>query len=175
MRKMIILAVGVMALVLPLAAMADTSTPTPSTIASKICTQLKTSMGAATFGATYGSNASKSNAFGKCVSQNAKAATRDVNNATKACTAERANDAAAFATKYGSNGKAGTKGATKNAFGKCVSAAARQAANAQVATIASAAKSCKAALKADASAFATKYGTARNAFGKCVAATAKTK
>ena len=175
MRKMIILAVGVMALVLPLAAMADTSTPRPTTVASQICTQLKASMGAASFGATYGSNASKSNAFGKCVSQNVKAATRDLNSAAKSCTTERAQDAAAFATKYGSNGKAGTKGASKNAFGKCVSAAARRAANAQVATIASAAASCKAALKADASAFATKYGSARNAFGKCVAATAKTK
>ena len=41
MRKLIILAVGVAALVLPLAALADDSAPAPATVASKTCTQLK--------------------------------------------------------------------------------------------------------------------------------------
>ena len=35
----------------------------------RACSTLKTSLGATTFGQTYGTNASRSNAFGKCVSR----------------------------------------------------------------------------------------------------------
>ena len=77
----------------------------------------------------YGTNANKKNAFGKCVSQKAKAERAEQDaadaeeaeervNAAKTCDAERGDTAQsekAFADKYGTNGN------KKNAFGKCVS------------------------------------------------------
>jgi hypothetical protein len=81
------------------------------------------------FRAKYGTNANKSNAFGKCVSQKAKAkrAEQDAedaeeaaerNNAAEECDAERGDTPAsrkAFEDKYGTNAN------KRNAFGKCVS------------------------------------------------------
>jgi hypothetical protein len=168
LKTMLVLA-AVTALAVPVAAMADTTTP--ASAAGQLCSQQKTTMGAGPFAALYGTNASKSNAFGKCVSKNAKLAAADVTNAAKTCAAERASDPAAFATKYGTNGKAGSKGAGKNAFGKCVSGAVKHATTAQAAKVAAAAATCKAAKKADAAAFAKNYSS----FGKCVSAAAKTK
>jgi len=74
----------------------------------------------------YGTNASKKNAFGKCVSQKAKAKEKaqDQNDAAEAeamtnaaqdCDTERSADRKAFEDKYGTNHN------KKNAFGKCVS------------------------------------------------------
>jgi hypothetical protein len=176
MRKLIMLA-GVVALVLPVAGLAET-TPNPSSLAQKTCRQLQTSMGA-NFAPTYGTNADRSNAFGQCVKKNTPAATQQIDNAAKTCKAEQAD--ASFATNHG--GKtfvqfyAGTNakgaGAVNNAYGKCVSQHANAAASAHAAALTKAAKTCKAARKADAAAFGTKWGTGRNAFGKCVAATAK--
>ena len=93
-------------------------------------------------------------------------------NAAQECKAERAADAEAFKTDYGTN-KNG-----KNAYGKCVSGkasekkAAMDAADAQeVAETKNAAKECAAERAADAGAFKTDYGTnknGRNSFGKCV-------
>ena len=67
-------------------------------------------------------------AYGKCVSTKARAAKADADqkdadrvNAAKACKTARTADAAAFAAKYGTS---------RNAFGKCVSAKAKEA-NAQ--------------------------------------------
>jgi len=80
----------------------------------------------------YGLNGNKRNAFGKCVSQTAKAKEKEADaedqeeatefkNAAKECDAERDADAATFATTYG------TENANyKNAFGKCVSQKARE-------------------------------------------------
>jgi hypothetical protein len=81
---------------------------------------------AAAFADKYGTNANKRNAFGKCVSQKAKAKEHaadeqdaqdaaEFKNAAKECDAERSADAAAFADKYGTNEN------NRNAFGKCVS------------------------------------------------------
>jgi hypothetical protein len=56
-----------------------------------------------------------------CVAKRDGRAATDLRNAAKACKAERAADAAAFTKKYGTN-KNG-----KNAYGKCVSAKAREA------------------------------------------------
>ncbi len=81
------------------------------------------------FRETYGTNANKSNAFGKCVSGKAKAknAEEDADdaeeagertNAAEACDAERGDtqeSRKAFEDKYGTNGN------KRNAFGKCVS------------------------------------------------------
>lgn len=81
------------------------------------------------FSAKYGTNANKSNAFGKCVSQKAKAkqAEQDAEDAEDAAEAKDAAEECdgergetqqtrkAFEDKYGSNGN------KHNAFGKCVS------------------------------------------------------
>jgi hypothetical protein len=80
----------------------------------------------AAFKEKYGTNGNKSNAFGKCVSQKAKAKreqqdeadaqeAEDQNNAAQECATERSADRKAFEEKYGSNHN------KKNAFGKCVS------------------------------------------------------
>ena len=172
MRTMLLLLV-MAALAAPVAALAETA-PTPASAANQLCQQSKTTLGA-NFTSTYGTNANMSNAFGKCVSQNAKTAQNAVDNAPKACTAEQTADPTAFAKKYGSNGKPGSDGAAKNAFGKCVSSATHATVVAAAASAPSAAKSCKADRKTDPTAFATKYGKGANAFGKCVAARAKTK
>jgi len=82
------------------------------------------------FRETYGTNAGGNNAFGKCVSEKAKAkrAAQDAADAEQAeevkraateCDAERDDDANAFRETYGTNGN------KKNAFGNCVSQKAR--------------------------------------------------
>jgi hypothetical protein len=81
---------------------------------------------AAAFAVKYGKNGNKRNAFGKCVSEAAKAKEHEADvedqqeatetkNAAKECASERDADEAAFAAKYGKNAN------KKNAFGKCVS------------------------------------------------------
>jgi hypothetical protein len=168
MKRTTLAVIAAFALLLPLAAMAADGAPAPTTVANQICKQEKVTLGV-NFNSTYGTNADKSNAFGKCVSKNAKNAANTVTNAAKACDAERTADAAAFAAKYGKNEH------DQNAYGKCVSAKAKAAADARAASAPSAAKQCKAAAKADAAAYATKYGTGKDALGKCVAATSKSK
>jgi hypothetical protein len=168
MLKWIVSAIAVTALIVPVAALADDGAPAPATVASQMCKQLKSTMAPGTFASTYGTNKSKSNAYGKCVSALSKSASQDVSNAAKTCKAEQAADSAAFATKYGTNGKAGSKGAGKNALGKCISGAVKQATTDQVAQIKGAGAQCKAARKSDAAAFATKYGASKGAFAKCV-------
>ncbi len=87
------------------------------------------------FRAKYGTNANGRNAFGKCVSQKAKAKRAeqdekdaeeadDRKNAAQECDAERGETQEtrkAFEDKYGTNGN------KHNAFGKCVSQKAREA------------------------------------------------
>jgi len=84
----------------------------------------------AAFKEKYGTNGNKSNAFGKCVSQKAKAKEKKQDeadaqkaeaqtNAANTCAAERSADPAAFKDKWGTNPN------KKNAFGKCVSKTAR--------------------------------------------------
>jgi len=173
--KKTILFVVVAALLVPLAALAD-GTPSASSLANQTCTQLKKADGAAQFAATYGTNATKSNAFGKCVSKNTPAAKATIANAAKACVAEKTADSAAFLKKYGTNGKGTGDSAMKNAMGKCVSLAVKQAQAAQAKAITTAAATCKAARSADAAAFVAKYGGKKaNAYGKCVSALSKSK
>ena len=80
----------------------------------------------AAFRDKYGTNANKKNAFGKCVSQKAKANRQEqdqedaaeaeaTKNAAQECDTERSADSKAFQEKYGTNHN------KKNAFGKCVS------------------------------------------------------
>jgi len=83
------------------------------------------------FNDKYGTNANKRNAFGKCVSQNAKENEAEADaedkqdaaeqkSAAKECDTERDADAAAFREQYGTNAN------KSNAFGKCVSQKARE-------------------------------------------------
>jgi hypothetical protein len=170
-HKFTIAALGALAFAVPAAAEdAPTTTPTPQQ-------QCRTERNAnpALFKATYGTNANKSNAFGKCVSKRASA-TEDAQeeahtNAAKQCKADRTADAAAFAVAWG-NGK--------NAYGKCVSTRAKaqttETVKAEVKSEIKAMKSCGAERKADPAAFKAKYGTNKtksNAMGKCVSALAK--
>jgi hypothetical protein len=80
----------------------------------------------ATFKDKYGTNANKSNAFGKCVSAKVKKAEEQEaleearENAAKKCKAERDLGLQAFKDKYGTNAN------KSNAFGKCVSKLAKQ-------------------------------------------------
>ena len=163
MRKLIV-TIAVAAAAAPAAALAQTTPPTPNP--SQQCQAQRTAMGRTAFAQLYGTNANRSNAFGKCVSKIARAQRAEHSNAVSACRAERSADATAFANKFGTNGN------KRNAFGKCVSQKARAAAQArQTATIA-AARACRAERASlGATAFANKFGTnrnKRNAFGKCV-------
>src|SRR5829696_3488774 len=167
------------ALALSTSAFADDSTPSPATpSAAKQCKTERSAMGLELFRMTYGTNKTKRNAFGKCVSKRTHATTKVVKeakqNASKECTAEETADPAAFTKKYGT-GKHGA-----NAHGKCVSQKAKaetaKTVKADVKADVSAAKACKTERKADPAAFREKYGTnknKRNAFGKCVSTQAK--
>lgn len=116
---------------------------------------------------------------------NAHAHKAKVPSAQKQCRDERSGMGTdTFRLTYGTNAN------HRNAFGKCVSKRnaatrdARKAARGDAAKTAktvkgevkadvNAAKTCKAARKADADTFAETYGSRRNAFGKCVSRTAR--
>jgi hypothetical protein len=162
MKKLLLAALAV-AVVAPTTASAQDPNPADFKNAAKYCKEFKKASGAS-FATMFGT---KKNAYGKCVSQIAKKdAAEDAaqekaakSNAAKECKAE------------------GLKG---REYGKCVStkakakkAAADEEDEAQEDDRINAAKSCKAAKKAEPDAFGTKWGTKRNAFGKCVSATAK--
>ena len=78
----------------------------------------------AAFTAKYGTNKNGHNALGKCVSQKEDQAESEdhdaIVSAAKQCRDERAQDAAAFRDRYGTNHN------KRNAFGKCVSKHARE-------------------------------------------------
>ena len=166
-KSRIALTAAVLALAVPGVVAAQEASPAKN--AAKTCKALRTAMGVDLFRTTYGTNNRKSNAFGKCVSGQAKVERAEVAKAKNTCRTEQDADAAAFAVKYGTNRNG------KNAYGKCVSAAAKKANESETKNKVNAAKSCKADRKADAAAFAAKWGSAKNAYGKCVSATAKAK
>ena len=172
--KLSIATLGALAMASPAVAQ-DTTAPESVPTAQEQSRTERDAVGKATFATTYGTNANKSNAFGKCVSKRdaatEEAAAEAKTNAAKECKAEQAADEAGFATTYGT-------GKTKsNAYGKCVSGKAKaqtaETVEEQVEARISASKSCKAERKADAVAFKAKYGGKSNAFGKCVSTTAK--
>ena len=178
MKRILLTVAAAAALCVPAAALAD-ATPSATALAGAACKTQLTALGATTFNGTYGTNASKSNAMGKCVSAAVRKANGALASASATCKAQQsdANFAAThnnttFNAFYGANGKG--KNADANAYGKCVSTTAKATTNAQTQATITAAKACKASLKADKTAFATKYGTKANAFGKCVSATTKT-
>ncbi len=169
MRKLLT-TVALVALALPAAALGDDPAPSPQQSANASCKTQRTQMGEAAFKLAYGTNANRSNAWGKCVSAMAGTAKDAADNAAKQCKADLAAlGAQAFAAKYGDN-KNG-----KNAFGKCVSAKAQASTQAETQGLVNAAKACKTERAASAAAFAAKYGTGNksNAFGRCVSAKTK--
>jgi hypothetical protein len=149
MRITVLSLIAAAALMAPIAALAD-ATPSTSSAANQFCKAQQTTLGA-NFSSTY-------RTFGKCVSANTKNALNAIDNASKACAAERTANPAAFTAK--------------NAFGKCVAAKVSQAAKNAASKAPSALKQCKAARKNDPAGFA-KWGTGADALGKCVSATAK--
>jgi hypothetical protein len=112
MRRSLLVAVLVAAVVVPSALAAD---PVPSDYknAAKYCKAVRESKGAEAFGALYGTNPNKKNAFGKCVSKTAGAKAGNREHETKGnptnaeCKKQQQADAAKFARDY------------KN-FGQCV-------------------------------------------------------
>jgi hypothetical protein len=107
MRRAIVACLLVAAVVAPGALAAD---PTPADFknAAKYCKAVGESKGVEAFGALYGTNANKKNAYGKCVSKTARnkaEAREDSEDTSEAkvaadCKQQKAEDAAKFAEKY---------------------------------------------------------------------------
>lgn len=180
MKLKALLAALAVAAVLPVAAQADPAAPSDKANGARSCQALKAPLGEATFKATYGTNADKSNAMGKCVSRWTQAEHGNRHEATASCQAARADagfaaahDGRTFAQFYGT----GKNGA--NALSRCIQAARAAESAADKAAVVSAARSCKGERKSmgDA-AFRGKYGTnadRSNAFGRCVSKLAAAK
>jgi len=134
--------------------------------ASQLCKEARKAMGMADFRALYAPAGKPKAAMDACLSKQVQATSTDAKNAAKACKAEREKDPVAFLS-YGTNAN------KANAFGKCVSTKATQAAEAQQNATLNAAKKCKAERQTNAQAFANAYGNKKNAFGKCVSQNAK--
>ena len=128
MRRLIV--TPLVALALPAAALAhghgSASHGKAKETAAAACRSERSGMGRDTFRATYGTNHSKRNAFGKCVAKmrhepsgDRKAKAEADVNAAGQCRKERTADPAAFRDKYGTNHN------KRNAFGKCVSKTAK--------------------------------------------------
>jgi hypothetical protein len=175
MSKKLTTLAAVAALAVPAAAFAaDEPSDQNKQNAQQYCRDLRAASGKDNFRSMFGGG---KNAFGKCVSQNAKKdqkqEKRAHTNAAKECKAERDQDAEAFAAKYGTGKN------HKNAFGRCVSQHAKANKAEEDKTDANdvkAAKACRAEKAEDKDAFAQKYGTnenKRNAFGKCVSQNSK--
>jgi hypothetical protein len=160
MRKFVLLAVATAALCVP--AVSAAGRPTAAQLATKMCGSLRAQEGKSTFKMAYHS-------FAACSKTEKSQAKSDVTNAAKSCRAEQAADPAAFKAKYGTNLNSKGKGAGANAFGKCVSALAKQNATSDVSDSVSAAKTCKSMMASDLAGFQATYGKDKNAFGKCVA------
>jgi hypothetical protein len=157
-------------------------------LASKACVAEKKAL-KEELGAKAGKEAFRA-IYGKHAMRNCKKGTTDEvqeekTNASQECRDARDADPEAFAEEWGSNTPNGekSKGAGKNAFGKCVSATVKAEIEADVEDTVNAARTCREARDADPEGFAEEWGTNtpnenskganRNAFGKCVSATAK--
>jgi hypothetical protein len=155
-------------------AIADTTpTSTDQQNAAKQCRALRAAAGNANFAATWGKNANKRNAFGKCVSHFAKDEAQENqaahSNAAKDCKAEQAMTEADFMAAHNGQTFAQFYGAknANSAYGKCVSTHAKankDDADAQDKNTVNAAKFCKGEQTKDAAAFKATYKN----FGACV-------
>jgi hypothetical protein len=169
MRKLIFIFVTALLAVPALAVASTPPSPADQAAAVKQCTSERNANPAA-FKLLYGTNASKSNAFGKCVSKLAQQNEQNRSNAAAQCRTKRSADPTTFASTYGTGKN------HMNAFGNCVSTKAKAATAAQVQATINAAQACWTERKADSAAFKAKYGTnanKSNAFGKCVSGKVK--
>jgi hypothetical protein len=180
MRRLLFLTVTLVAALVTAVAFAQSPTAQDRANASRLCRAQRAAMGTTAFNQLYGTNANRSNAFGKCVSKLAQAQQQNRQNAAQACRGEQndPNFAATHGGKTFAQFYGAAKGNGKNAFGRCVSSKAQTASDEQQTTTLNAAQQCKAQRKAMGDkAFAALYGTngnKRNAFGKCVSKLAKT-
>ena len=165
-KKLLIAAALCAAAIAPTTASAQDPNRADFKNAAAFCKEFKAKAGTNNFASMFGT---KKNAYGKCVSQTAKKDAAEDSQQAKQARSEAVEECRAVKTP-----------GSKNAFGKCVSgkakakkAAADKEDEAQEDDKTNAAKTCKAAKKADAEQFGKDYGTARNAFGKCVSKTAK--
>ena len=104
MRRVLVVSLLVGAIAAPAAFAAD---PTPADFknAAKYCKAVRESKGVEAFQDLYGKNGNKKNAYGKCVSQTAKAKAEKREDAAEAsasaaCKKQRSDDAAKFAETY---------------------------------------------------------------------------
>jgi hypothetical protein len=142
----------------------------------RVCAALRARMTAGVFKQSFGTNASHSNAFGKCVSIVARAQSVDLVTAAEACLAEASD--ANFAAAHG--GKSfqqfyGTNADLSNAFGNCVLKELQASTAKLTQALVKASKACKAMRRSDPTSFRQKYGSRPNAFAKCVSAQATPK
>ena len=168
--KQLVIATAV-ALALPATALANGQGPADRMNAAEICQAQRAAMGPAVFRQTYGTNANRSNAFGKCVSRQARTMHLARHAALKQCQAERKDPS--FAQTHG--GKTFEEfygGGKKSALKNCVAQKTQAAQQEQTERGVNAAKACQAQRAAiGARDFGLLYGTNRNranAFGKCV-------
>lgn len=180
------LAAGAALAMTPALALASGNTNSAArSAAQKQCRQERTTLGTSTFDQANGTNKSKSNAFGKCVSRRTAQNTTDQSKAqgaaVKECRSEQSDPN--FASSHNGdtfNQFYGTGKTQRDAFGRCVSSHAKamteSAEASQVKAEENAAKQCRTEQQANPAAFKTKWGTnadKSNAFGKCVSTKAK--
>jgi hypothetical protein len=184
MKKVILTAA--VALLVPVAALASGVNASDLSRAEQFCRGARAGMGVALFRVTYGTNANRSNAFGKCLSHQTPVERQNRVSSADQCNVEQSD--VAFPVTHGGKTFAqfyGTGKHNRNAFRRCVSQKATATSNAQQEATVNAAKACKAersdpnfAAAHDGKSFAQYYGTNhnhRNAFGKCVSQKARAK
>ena len=164
-------AITALALLLPATALASSSTSTDRASAEQVCRTQRAQLGAATFKATYGTNADRSNAFGRCVERQTHAQSEIRQEALRACKAEQ-DDATFVVSHAGKTFEQYYGGGRKNALRNCVAAKSQAATNQQSQQTVNAAQSCRAQRVAMGTRdFGLAYGTGpkrANAFGRCV-------
>src|SRR5437868_15338731 len=90
MRKLLFLIVTALAATVTAVAFAQSAPSAQDRAnAARLCRAQRATMGTAAFNQLYGTNANRSNAFGKCVSKLAKAQQQNRQNAAQACRAEQ--------------------------------------------------------------------------------------
>ena len=164
MIRRIALVAAAGALAVPALATADTSDTPQAKSPAQQCRALQRTMGNGPFAGAYGTNDNRSNAFGKCVSQQARDQRKNRREAVQECRTEAA-------AQPGSPGNSGN--APKGGIGQCVSEKAQQKNGEDQNATLNAAKTCKRLRRDEPQQFAQRYGTRANAFGKCVSSTAR--
>lgn len=177
--KKTLFTLALVALAVPAMSLAEGPSGPDRANAARTCSGLRASMGLDLFRQSYGTvQSNRKNAFGRCVSQNARAEHQNRLAARTACEAEMndpnfaaSHDGKTFAEFYG-NGPNGS-----NALRNCVMSKLKAAREEARSNTMNAARQCKAERASlGAPAFREKYGrneSDRNAFGKCVSALAK--